>query len=80
VSEDGTRKYLVRIAGRSVRSRLVLSPEEGRGTLCVSSPGLGVPLNVVPSATQVAQKLVRKPTAAGDHGGQRDVARDDLGE
>jgi len=36
VSEDGTRKYLVRIAGGH-EVEVVYIPEEGRGTLCVSS-------------------------------------------
>ena len=37
VSEDGTRKYLVRIAGGH-EVEVVYIPEEDRGTLCVSSP------------------------------------------
>ena len=36
VSEDGTRKYLVRIAGGH-EVEVVYIPEDGRGTLCVSS-------------------------------------------
>ncbi|MFN3525281.1 MAG: 23S rRNA (adenine(2503)-C(2))-methyltransferase RlmN, partial [Paracoccus sp. (in: a-proteobacteria)] len=36
VSTDGTRKYLVRIAGGH-EVEVVYIPEEGRGTLCVSS-------------------------------------------
>ncbi|MEM7519791.1 MAG: 23S rRNA (adenine(2503)-C(2))-methyltransferase RlmN, partial [Pseudomonadota bacterium] len=36
VSADGTRKYLVRIAGAH-EVEVVYIPEEGRGTLCVSS-------------------------------------------
>ena len=38
VSADGTRKYLVRIAGGH-EVETVYIPEEGRGTLCVSQPG-----------------------------------------
>ena len=41
VSEDGTRKWLLRFpprgAGRPVEIETVYIPEEGRGTLCVSS-------------------------------------------
>ncbi|MCB1338613.1 MAG: 23S rRNA (adenine(2503)-C(2))-methyltransferase RlmN, partial [Maritimibacter sp.] len=36
VSDDGTRKYLVRIAGGH-EVEIVYIPEEDRGTLCVSS-------------------------------------------
>ncbi len=36
VSDDGTRKYLVRIAGGH-EVEVVYIPEEGRGTLCISS-------------------------------------------
>ncbi len=36
VSNDGTRKYLVRIAGGH-EVEVVYIPEEDRGTLCVSS-------------------------------------------
>src|SRR5690606_14002693 len=41
VSDDGTRKWLLRFpargAGRPVEVETVYIPEEGRGTLCVSS-------------------------------------------
>lgn len=36
ISADGTRKYLIRIAGGH-EVETVYIPEEGRGTLCVSS-------------------------------------------
>ncbi len=36
ISEDGTRKYLVRIAGGH-EVEVVYIPEENRGTLCISS-------------------------------------------
>ena len=43
VSNDGTRKWLFRFpprgAGRPVEIETVYIPEEGRGTLCISSPG-----------------------------------------
>ncbi len=37
ISEDGTRKYLVRIAGGH-EVEVVYIPETDRGTLCISSP------------------------------------------
>ena len=76
VSTDGTRKYLVRIAGgREVE--VVYIPEEGRGTLCVSSQvGCTLTCSFCHTGTQ---KLVRNLTA-GEIVGQIMVARDDLGE
>ena len=48
VSADGTRKWLLRFpprgAGRPVEIETVYIPEEGRGTLCLSSPGRLHPL------------------------------------
>ncbi len=38
VSADGTRKYLLRVAG-GPEIETVYIPETDRGTLCVSSPG-----------------------------------------
>ena len=76
VSEDGTRKYLVRIAGGH-EVEVVYIPEEGRGTLCVSSQ-VGCTLTCSFCHT-VTQKLVRNLTAA-EIIGQVMVARDDLGE
>ncbi len=76
VSEDGTRKYLVRIAGGH-EVEVVYIPEEGRGTLCVSSQ-VGCTLTC-PFCHTGTQKLVRNLTAA-EIIGQVMIARDDLGE
>lgn len=76
VSEDGTRKYLVRIAGGH-EVEVVYIPEEGRGTLCVSSQvGCTLTCSFCHTGTQ---RLVRNLTA-GEIIGQVMVARDDLGE
>ena len=76
VSEDGTRKYLVRIAGGH-EVEVVYIPEEGRGTLCVSSQvGCTLTCSFCHTGTQ---KLVRNLTAA-EIIGQVMVVRDDLGE
>jgi 23S rRNA (adenine2503-C2)-methyltransferase len=76
VSEDGTRKYLVRIAGGH-EVEVVYIPEEGRGTLCVSSQvGCTLTCSFCHTGTQ---KLVRNLTAA-EIVGQVMVARDDLDE
>lgn len=76
VSEDGTRKYLVRIAGGH-EVEVVYIPEEGRGTLCVSSQvGCTLTCSFCHTGTQ---KLVRNLTAS-EIIGQVMVARDDLGE
>ena len=76
VSEDGTRKYLVRIAGGH-EVEVVYIPEEGRGTLCVSSQvGCTLTCSFCHTGTQ---KLVRNLTAA-EIVGQVMMARDDLGE
>ncbi|NIY73246.1 23S rRNA (adenine(2503)-C(2))-methyltransferase RlmN [Marivivens donghaensis] len=76
VSEDGTRKYLVRIAGGH-EVEIVYIPEEGRGTLCVSSQvGCTLTCSFCHTGTQ---KLVRNLTAA-EIVGQVMLARDDLGE
>jgi 23S rRNA (adenine2503-C2)-methyltransferase len=76
VSEDGTRKYLVRIAGGH-EVEVVYIPEEGRGTLCVSSQvGCTLTCSFCHTGTQ---KLVRNLTA-GEIVGQVMLARDDLGE
>lgn len=76
VSADGTRKYLLRIAGGH-EVEAVYIPEEGRGTLCVSSQ-VGCTLTCTFCHTGT-QKLVRNLTAA-EIVGQILVARDDLGE
>ena len=75
-SEDGTRKYLVRIAGGH-EVEVVYIPEEGRGTLCVSSQvGCTLTCSFCHTGTQ---KLVRNLTSA-EIVGQIMVARDDLNE
>ncbi len=76
VSEDGTRKYLVRIAGGH-EVEVVYIPEEERGTLCISSQ-VGCTLTCTFCHTGT-QKLVRNLTA-GEIIGQVMVARDDLDE
>ncbi|MFY9209858.1 MAG: 23S rRNA (adenine(2503)-C(2))-methyltransferase RlmN [Aestuariivita sp.] len=76
VSTDGTRKYLVRIAGGH-EVEVVYIPEEGRGTLCVSSQvGCTLTCSFCHTGTQ---KLVRNLTA-GEIVGQIMMARDDLDE
>ena len=76
VSSDGTRKYLVRIAGGH-EVEVVYIPEEDRGTLCISSQvGCTLTCSFCHTGTQ---KLVRNLTAA-EIVGQIMVARDDLGE
>lgn len=76
VSEDGTRKYLVRIAGGH-EVEIVYIPETDRGTLCVSSQvGCTLTCSFCHTGTQ---KLVRNLTAA-EIIGQVMVARDDLDE
>lgn len=76
VSKDGTRKYLVRIAGGH-EVEIVYIPETDRGTLCVSSQvGCTLTCSFCHTGTQ---KLVRNLTAA-EIIGQVMVARDDLGE
>ncbi|UOA28864.1 23S rRNA (adenine(2503)-C(2))-methyltransferase RlmN [Pseudosulfitobacter sp. DSM 107133] len=76
VSTDGTRKWLVRIAGGH-EVEVVYIPEEGRGTLCISSQvGCTLTCSFCHTGTQ---KLVRNLTA-GEIVGQVMMARDDLGE
>jgi 23S rRNA (adenine2503-C2)-methyltransferase len=76
VSMDGTRKYLVRIAGGH-EVEVVYIPEAERGTLCVSSQvGCTLTCSFCHTGTQ---KLVRNLTA-GEIIGQVMVARDDLDE
>ena len=76
ISADGTRKYLLRIdGGHEVET--VYIPEEGRGTLCISSQvGCTLTCSFCHTGTQ---KLVRNLTAA-EIVGQVMVARDDLDE
>ncbi len=65
VSEDGTRKWLLRFpargAGRPVEVETVYIPEEGRGTLCVSSQ-VGCTLTCTFCHTGT-QRMVRNLTA-----------------
>ena len=76
VSNDGTRKYLVRIAGGH-EVEVVYIPETDRGTLCISSQvGCTLTCSFCHTGTQ---KLVRNLTA-GEIVGQVMLARDDLGE
>ncbi|MGX9856818.1 23S rRNA (adenine(2503)-C(2))-methyltransferase RlmN [Limimaricola variabilis] len=76
VSSDGTRKYLVRIAGGH-EVETVYIPEEDRGTLCISSQvGCTLTCSFCHTGTQ---KLVRNLTPA-EIVGQVMLARDDLGE
>ncbi len=76
ISGDGTRKYLVRIAGGH-EVETVYIPEEDRGTLCVSSQvGCTLTCSFCHTGTQ---KLVRNLTSA-EIVGQIMLARDDLGE
>ncbi|MEM9320051.1 MAG: 23S rRNA (adenine(2503)-C(2))-methyltransferase RlmN [Pseudomonadota bacterium] len=76
VSADGTRKYLVRIAGGH-EVEVVYIPEADRGTLCISSQvGCTLTCSFCHTGTQ---KLVRNLTP-GEIVGQIMVARDDLGE
>src|SRR6056297_2149447 len=76
VSTDGTRKYLVRIAGGH-EVEVVYIPETDRGTLCVSSQvGCTLTCSFCHTGTQ---KLVRN-LSAGEIVGQVMMARDDLDE
>ncbi|MFT4619115.1 MAG: 23S rRNA (adenine2503-C2)-methyltransferase [Sulfitobacter sp.] len=76
VSNDGTRKYLVRIAGGH-EVEVVYIPETDRGTLCISSQvGCTLTCSFCHTGTQ---RLVRNLTA-GEIIGQVMLARDDLGE
>jgi 23S rRNA (adenine2503-C2)-methyltransferase len=76
VSTDGTRKYLVRIAGGH-EVEVVYIPEDDRGTLCISSQvGCTLTCSFCHTGTQ---KLVRNLTA-GEIIGQVMMARDDLEE
>jgi len=81
VSADGTRKWLLRFpsrgAGRPVEIETVYIPEEGRGTLCISSQ-VGCTLNCSFCHTGT-QKLVRNLTAE-EILAQLLIARDRLGD
>jgi 23S rRNA (adenine2503-C2)-methyltransferase len=74
VSADGTRKYLLRVAG-GAEIETVYIPEEDRGTLCISSQiGCTLTCSFCHTGTQ---RLVRNLTA-GEIVGQILHARDDL--
>ena len=75
VSNDGTRKWLLRGDGQEFET--VFIPEPGRGTLCVSSQ-VGCTLNCRFCHTGT-QKLVRNLTPA-EIVGQVMIARDALGD
>ncbi|WP_048647385.1 23S rRNA (adenine(2503)-C(2))-methyltransferase RlmN [Nitratireductor soli] len=81
ISQDGTRKWLMRFpprgAGRPVDVETVYIPEEGRGTLCISSQ-VGCTLTCTFCHTGT-QKLVRNLTP-GEILEQLLVARDRLGD
>ena len=75
-SEDGTRKWLVRIAGGH-EVEVVYIPESNRGTLCISSQvGCTLTCSFCHTGTQ---KLVRNLTSA-EIIGQVLIARDELNE
>ncbi|MCU0831494.1 MAG: 23S rRNA (adenine(2503)-C(2))-methyltransferase RlmN [Rhizobiaceae bacterium] len=81
ISQDGTRKWLFRFpprgAGRPVEVETVYIPEEGRGTLCVSSQvGCTLTCSFCHTGTQ---KLVRNLTAE-EILAQIMTARDRLGD
>ncbi len=81
VSHDGTRKWLLRLpprgAGRPVEVETVYIPEEGRGTLCVSSQvGCTLACTFCHTGTQ---RMVRNLTAE-EIVAQILVARDRLGD
>jgi 23S rRNA (adenine2503-C2)-methyltransferase len=82
ISSDGTRKWLLRLPAQGPRTRpaeieTVYIPEEGRGTLCVSSQvGCTLTCSFCHTGTQV---LVRNLTAA-EIVAQLIVARDRLGD
>lgn len=81
ISNDGTRKWLLRFpsrgAGRPVEIETVYIPEEGRGTLCVSSQvGCLLTCSFCHTGTQ---RLVRNLTAQ-EILAQILVARDSLGD
>ncbi len=82
ISVDGTRKWLLRLPGEGASGRpheveCVYIPDDGRGTLCVSSQ-VGCTLNCSFCHTGT-QRLVRNLTA-GEIVGQVLVARDRLND
>jgi len=81
ISQDGTRKWLLRFpprgAGKAVEIETVYIPEDGRGTLCISSQ-VGCTLTCTFCHTGT-QKLVRNLTAE-EILSQLLLARDRLGD
>ena len=81
ISNDGTRKWLLQFpargAGKPVEIETVYIPEEGRGTLCVSSQ-VGCTLTCTFCHTGT-QRLVRNLTA-GEIVSQLLLAREQLGD
>jgi 23S rRNA (adenine2503-C2)-methyltransferase len=82
ISVDGTRKWLLRLPGEQASGRpheveCVYIPDDGRGTLCVSSQ-VGCTLNCSFCHTGT-QRLVRNLTA-GEIVGQILIARDRLND
>ena len=76
ISQDGTRKYLMRINGEH-EVETVYIPEENRGTLCISSQvGCTLTCSFCHTGTQ---RLVRN-LSSSEIVGQILAARDDLGE
>jgi len=76
ISQDGTRKWLLRFADGN-EAEMVFIPEEDRGTLCVSSQvGCTLTCRFCHTGTQ---RLVRNLTA-GEILGQIMLARDALGD
>ncbi len=81
ISSDGTRKWLLQFpslgAGRPVEVETVYIPEEGRGTLCISSQvGCTLTCSFCHTGTQ---KLVRNLTA-GEILAQLLIAKERLGD
>lgn len=81
ISNDGTRKWLLQFpsmgAGKPVEVETVYIPEDGRGTLCISSQvGCTLTCSFCHTGTQ---KLVRNLTA-GEILSQLLIARDRLGD
>ncbi len=81
ISEDGTRKWLLRFpprgAGRPVEIETVYIPEDGRGTLCISSQvGCTLTCSFCHTGTQT---MVRN-LSAGEILAQLLLARDRLGD
>jgi 23S rRNA (adenine2503-C2)-methyltransferase len=75
-SRDGTRKWLLQVDARN-RIETVFIPEDGRGTLCLSSQ-VGCALNC--SFCSTAQQGFNRNLSVGEIIGQLWVARRELGD